>query len=425
MSGSIGIAVLHVSSMPHRLVVLHRNFRDWFVREWTGDIHRYEAHHFSAAALCVALFLSSSLSSNAADTPLPSDWHYGGYVDVSYSVDFNFPENHRWRSKGTTPRVNEVAPNMLVAYVQKDATVSSRWGMEFGIQAGYDTNALVPEPLPGRDRPAEGADALRHFSRANVSYLAPIGKGLLLTAGLFNSYIGYQSIFAKQNLNYTRTYMADNAPYYLFGVAAEYAMTSRLQTNFYIVNGYSYLSHPNNQFSYGARVSYAADNGLTVTENIYYGPDQFDTAHRFWRFFSDSIVEWKQDRLTVAFAYDIGTEEAAEQVGHPRTFWTGAAFYAHWKVSGPWSVALRPEVYWDRNGRISGSEQVLRAITTTVEYRIHLAPQSVVARLEYRYDESAGAGGGFFRRGDIAPGVVGLAREQQLILCSLIWAFDR
>lgn len=412
--------------MPYYAFASYLNFpRSLAMPTCIVKICRHNVYIYGAAALCGAIVLSSTLTSAWAEAELWSDWHYGGYLDVSYAIDFNFPESHRWRSKGTTPRVNEFAPNMLLAYVQKDRTVASRWGMELGIQGGYDTNALVPDAIPGRDRPVDGADTLRHFSRANVSYLAPVGTGLVLTAGLFNSYIGYQSIFAKQNLNYTRTYMADNAPYYMFGVAAEYAATQRLQTNFYIINGYSYLSHPNNQFSYGTQVSYRSDNGVTFTENLYYGPDQFNTSHRFWRFFSDSIVEWKQDRLTLAFACDIGTEEAAEQVGHPRTFWTAAAFYAHWKLSGPWSVAVRPEVYWDRNGRISGSEQILRAITTTLEYRISTPLQSLVARLEYRYDESTGADGGFFRRGEIAPNVIGLAKEQQLILGSLIWAFDR
>ncbi|MEO8048102.1 MAG: hypothetical protein ABI684_12520 [Nitrospirota bacterium] len=58
----------------------------------------------------------------------------------------------------------------------------------------------------------------------------------------------------------------------MFGMAAECAVTHRLQTNFYIINGYNYLSHPNNQFSYGTQVSYLADNGVTFTEKLYYGP---------------------------------------------------------------------------------------------------------------------------------------------------------
>lgn len=382
-------------------------------------------------ALIAALRLGACLigclphiAAAAASSPDASDWHYGAVLDLSYALDVNFPENHLWRSKSTTPRVNELAPNMTLGYVRKDATTSSRWGMELGLQAGYDTDALVPSSNPGRDKPVDGADTLRHISRANVSYLAPIGNGLTITAGLFNSYIGYQSIYARNNFNYTRSYMADNAPYFMFGLAAQYPVTDRLQLNLYAINGYNYLSHSNNQFSYGTQVAYRLDNEWTVTENLYYGPDQSNTSLQYWRFFSDSILEWKRKRVTLALAYDLGTENAAEQPGHPRTFWTAAAFYARWNISGPWSLALRPEFYWDRNGRISGSEQLLKALTTTLEYRWVETTRSVVIRLEHRYDESTGIGGGFFTRGDIAPGVIGLAREQHLLLMSLILAFD-
>lgn len=167
------------------------------------------------ASLRLWAYLAVGLPSVAATADSSSDaadWHAGAFLDVSYALNFNFPENHLWRSKSTTPRVNELAPNVAMGYVRKDATNASRWGLELGLQAGYDTNALVPSPNPGRDKPVDGADTLRHISRANVSYLAPIGNGLTITAGLFNSYIGYQSFYAINNLNYTRSYMADNAP---------------------------------------------------------------------------------------------------------------------------------------------------------------------------------------------------------------------
>lgn len=356
---------------------------------------------------------------------ISSDWHYGVTVDLSYALDFNFPENHRWRSKGTTPRVNELAPNMVQGYVRKAVSETSRWGMEFGVQGGYDTNALVPDVNPGREQPIDGADSLRHLSRANVSYLAPMGNGLTLTAGLFNSFIGYQSIYAKNNLNYTRSYMADNAPYFMFGLGATYPINDVWQLGLYVINGYNYLSHQNDQPSYGTQLVWKPTIRLTVTENLYYGPDQSNTNLTFWRFFSDSIVEWKNGPLTLAAAYDIGTENAAEQQGHPRTFWTAAALYGRWNVSGPWSIAVRPELYWDRNGRISGAEQLLKAMTTTLEYRWTHSWQTALLRLEHRYDESTGSGGGFFNRGTLSPGVIGMAREQQLLLVSVIWAFDQ
>lgn len=372
----------------------------------------------------------------AAFLPVPSsysqqvrsshvDWHYGAFLDTSYALDFNFPANHRWRSKSTTPRVNEFAPNMALAYVRKDVTHDSPWGMEFGIQGGYDTNGLVPQPVSDRERPVSGADTLRHFSRANISYLIPVGRGLTVTAGQFNSYIGYQSLYSKYNLNYTRSYMADNAPYIMFGLQARYSVNDNLVIGLYAINGYTYLSHINDQLSYGTQIAWKIHPDLTFTENFYYGPDQAHTALEFWRFFSDSILEWQRKQLILAVAYDFGTEQAAEQIGNPRTFWTGAALFARWNIHGPWSVAIRPEVYWDRDGRITGSQQLLKAMTATLEYHLVNGWSSALLRLEYRYDESTGRDAGFFKGGEVAPGMIGLARDQQLLIASIVCSFDR
>ena len=72
---------------------------------------------------------------NSDGEPLPrSLWHYGAYLDLSYAIDFNYPENHLWRSKVTTQRVNELALNMALAYIRKEVNESSRWGMELGLQ---------------------------------------------------------------------------------------------------------------------------------------------------------------------------------------------------------------------------------------------------------------------------------------------------
>lgn len=372
-----------------------------------------------------SLLWTVPVSSFAADTRRDtSDWHYGGSIDLSYAVNSNFPENHFWRSKTTTPKVNELSLNLVVGYVRKDPTDRSRWGLEFGLQEGNDIDGLVPPTIPNRDKPIDHANQLKHVSRANVAFLAPIGNGLKLTAGLFNSYIGYQSVYSRYNLNYTRSYMADHAPYFMFGLGARYPINNALQLGFYVINGYNYLSHINNQPSYGTQVVWKPSTRLTLTENLYYGPDQSHTAMEFWRFFSDSIIEWKDGPWTLAFAYDIGTENAAEQAGHPRTFWTATAFYAQWNVSGPWSVALRPEFYWDRHARITGSEQFITAVTSTLEYKWCLESHTLLARLEHRYDDSRGTEGGFFTGDFVGPGRIGLTPGQHLVFFSLIWFFD-
>ena len=49
---------------------------------------------------------------------------------------------------------------------------------------------------------------------------------------------------------------------------------------------------------------------------------------------------------------------------------------------------------------------------------------NTIMRLEYRYDESTGPGGGFFKGNEIAPGVIGLTPAQHMVIAGLIVTFD-
>ena len=106
------------------------------------------------AVVCLTLVSAAWYpAAGLAEEPAASDWHYGGSIDLSHAVDFNFPDNRLWRSKTTTPSVNEPALNMAVGYMRKDATLQSRWGLEFGLQEGNDVEGLVPPSIPARDKP--------------------------------------------------------------------------------------------------------------------------------------------------------------------------------------------------------------------------------------------------------------------------------
>lgn len=351
-------------------------------------------------------------------------WHYGAYLDLSYALDFNFPENHRWRSKVTTQRVNELSPNMAMGYVRKDADELSRWGMEFAVQGGYDVTGQVPNANLRHGQSYADADTFKHFSRANVSYLVPVGTGLKVTAGLFNSFIGYESFYAKDNFNYTRSYLPDYSPYFMFGLAAQYELTEAVKSAFYVINRYNFLSHPNDLPSYGAKLAWSASPSLTLTQNIYYGPDQSNTDLRYWRFFSDSSIQWKRNPFTIALVYDIGTERAIPQDGGYRALWTGSALYTHWQFTDTWALAIRPELYYDPSGTMTGARQFIKAVTTTVEYKVPIDATMTRFRLEYRYDDSTGSQGGFFKNGETGPGVVGLVQGQHLLIAAILWSYD-
>ncbi len=199
-----------------------------------------------------------------ADHPAPPQWQCGGFIDAGYLHDFNYPSNHLFRSRGTTFHVNEADLNMAAAYLRKTASESSRWGAELTLQAGKDSEVFgFSATAPNLD----GSKWLRHLGPADIFYLAPVGKGLTIQGGIFSSFIGYDSLYAKDNFNYTRPWGADFTPYLMLGVNAQYPLTARLTGTAFVISGYWHLAHANNVPSSGGQLAYKPSEHLTLEAN--------------------------------------------------------------------------------------------------------------------------------------------------------------
>jgi hypothetical protein len=364
----------------------------------------------------------SSIAMRQELRPMPSkpQWHYGGFADFGYLLDFNHPANEIFRSRGTTWHVDEVHLNMAAAYIKKDPIDQSRWGAQLTMQGGKDSqvfgfSATAPN-LPGYR-------GLRHLGLANGSYLASVGKGLTLQGGIFGSLIGYDALYAKDNFEYTRPWGADFTPYLMMGVNASYPFNAKLTGVLFLINGYWHLADANSVPSSGGQLAYKASPRVSLKETVLAGPHQSDTSFKYWRYLADSIVERKTDRLTTAFEY-IYSVERVDTTGNPPALMMSAQLPIHWAMSKQWSATIRPEIFWDRDGRWTLSRQTVKAVTTTLEYRIPYRDANAILRLEHRYDDSRGADGGFFRGAEVQPGVVGLTPTQHLLIVGLIFTFD-
>ena len=169
--------------------------------------------------IAVILYCSASLLGQTASS---TEWQYGGFADIGYLHDFNYPSNHFFRSRGTTFHINELDLNMAVLYLRKLPSQSSRWGAELTLQTGKDSQVFgFSATAPN----LAGSKWLRHLGPTDVSYLAPVGKGLTIQGGIFSSFIGYDSLYAKDNFTYTRPWGADFTPYLMLGVNAQYPFT--------------------------------------------------------------------------------------------------------------------------------------------------------------------------------------------------------
>jgi hypothetical protein len=370
-------------------------------------------------AIALALLVAQPIEIHSSGPPDPG-WQYGGFADLGYLHDFNDPSNHLFRSRGTTFHVDEVDLNMATLYLKKPASEGSRWGMELTLQAGKDSEVFgFSATAPN----LAGSDWLKHLGPANVSYLIPLGEGLTFQGGIFGSFIGYDSLYAKDNLTYTRPWGADFTPYLMMGVNAQYPFSGSVAGTLFLITGYWHLAHANDVPSSGGQVSYQATESLTFKQTALSGPHQSDTSPGLWRFLADSIAEWKTERFTAAFEYFVGTEKIAAP-GNGQALWMSAQLPLRWAVNKQFSITVRPEIYWDRDGRTTGFRQTVKANTTTVEYRIPFHEASALVRLEHRIDDSRGPEGGFFKDGEVQPGVVGLTPTQNLLILGVMLTFD-
>ena len=375
----------------------------------------------------VILVLLVAMNAYAQDAPpaanaehASSGWQYGGFADLAYPHDFQRPDNKLFRSRGTVWHVDDLYLNMAGAYAKRKASERSRWGAEILLHAGKDDEIFgFSATAPNLD----GADVLRHVGLANVSYLVPVAKGLALQGGIFTSLIGYDSLYAKDNFNYTRPWGADFTPYLMMGINASYPLTQKLTATAYVINGYWHLANANRIPTSGVQLALAANPRLTVKQTLLWGPHQTDTSLEFWRFLSDTIVERRTGRLVVAGEYHVSTERVTS-TADIRAWWMAAQLPLRWTVQQRWNLALRPEIAWDSHGRWTLAEQAVKALTTTIEYRRPYRSAATILRVEYRWDDSRGPGGGFFAGGVDAAGALRLTPAQHLFIIAGIVTFD-
>ena len=349
-----------------------------------------------------------------------SDWHYQTYVDAGYGASNRDAADPAWPGKSTTTALNSPELFLAMGNFRNDATPESRWGVEFGLQAGTDSEGLITFPPPPANEPISNADTLRHLYRANISYRFGGDRGIRLTGGLINSYIGYESFLAIDNPNYTRGYLLDTVPYFLVGIEALWNVTDNVDVGIYLLDSFNYLTDPNDVPSTGLQIKWRTSPRTTLTQNLYYGPDQADTSLEYWRFLTDTIIEWKTNRWLLAAAFDYGTEKQEHLPGQPAASWWSGAIWARWSINEHMSLAFRPEFYRDDDGLITGSRQTLQAYTATFKYQLSPRYQRLVGSIEIRYDRSSAEMGGFPDGQDNH-----LEPDQTLVLIGLQWMFER
>ncbi len=363
----------------------------------------------------------------ATETEQPPAWVVGGFVETQYILNSNFPDNHIFRGTAVSSRTGEFSPNLLVAYVRKDP-VESPWMFELAFQAGAAVDALYyPEPVPGGETGRyAGAEAWKHIGRAwgGVRF----ESGAELAAGVMPAPIHLGSFWAKDNWHSSITWGFSSVPFMVAGVRGFVPFGSRGGVGLWLVNGYGTIGDGNKAPSGLVQFTFNPRPGWSLVQNVYAGPEDADLRPRAWRLLLDSQVAYSTERWGIAAVANYGRERLTLAPGEPVAMWANAMVSLRWHVLGDahrWGMAVRPELFWDHGGRMFGSHTLDNwwiAGTFTNDLRLF---DSLLFRVEYRYDRTLGEGGFFYRGPATADTDTNLAADQHSVIFNLVVYFER
>lgn len=175
---------------------------------------------------------------------------------------------------------------------------------------------------------------------------------LTVTAGQFNTFLGYEVISPAANFNYTVSYLFNAGPFSHTGIKLDYAASEDLSLMLAVTNSHAISSADGNiggEMQLGAQVGYKGQffnfiyggvDGSGITDNIFVDyTGGFDL--------SDSLY------LGINAAYSHSSDADAG--------YQGVALYLQKAISDTFSLGLRPE-FFQANG---ASDASVTAITLT------------------------------------------------------------
>jgi len=281
--------------------------------------------------------LAPASGAQAADTTVRVT--FGGFIDAYFAYDFNHPRTLDRSFTTQAARHDEFNVNLAhLEAVLSGPRLRGRFAAQFGtsVQANY-----AAEPRVGT---LSGPDVSRFIQEATAGYA--LTPRLWLDAGVFFSPFGSESWISRDNWTYTRSFIADNSPYYEAGVKATWQATPTVGAQLHVINGWQNVSETNGDKALGARVDWAATPALSLAYDAFVGNEQPDTLPGRLRVWQEAIVQWRaSEALQFRGTLDYGLQRRPSGAGS--AVWNGWAAIARWQPSPRTAVALRGEAYSD------------------------------------------------------------------------------
>ncbi len=261
----------------------------------------------------------------------------GGYVDSYYGYNFNRPAD------GTNPyfvssaRHNELTINLAYVDVRyRSSFMRARFVPGFGtyMDANYKNE-------PG---------SLKNMVEANVGVLISQKRKIWIDVGVLGSPYTNESAISKDHLMYTRSFAPENVPYYITGAKLSVPISAKVNTYFYLINGWQVIQDNNSGKSLGTQLEYRPNNKMLFNWNTYFGDERSDqNPDNRMRYFNDFYWIFNSGgKFSATSCFYFGFQDKATG---PTARWWQANFIANYSINDVFSISGRIE-HFDDDGAI-------------------------------------------------------------------------
>ena len=325
--------------------------------------------------IILTVLIAFGFSNLHAQEESKSPLTFSGYIETYYSYDFGNPDNHvRPGFIYSHNKHNELNLNLGLAKVNyaKD-NVRGNLAIMAGTYAEYNL--------------AAEQDLLRNVYEANVGVKISSTHNLWIDAGIMPSHIGFESAISSDNMNLTRSLLAENSPYFLAGAKLTYAPNDKIELAGLVVNGWQRIQrlNGNSMLSFGSQLKYTPTEKVTINWSTFIGTDDPDSLRRM-RYFSNlySQINFTENVAFIA-GFDVGMQQKFKN-STEQNIWLSPVIIAQFTLNNHWKTAIRGEYYEDKAGVIIPTGTFNGFMTSGVSVNVDYAPtENILCRLEGRW----------------------------------------
>ena len=221
-------------------------------------------------------------------------------------------------------------------YLSAPDDVSGSFGTSFADEAGFalgmanlilsydgEKTGVVADLVYG----PRGDSAASDYNLNQLYAYWNVSESTTLTAGRFNTYLGYEVISPAGNFNYSTSYLFSNGPFSHVGLKADFALSEDFSLMLAFMNPTDTNNNTTGDYGFGAQLGYAGQY-----LNLYYD--------------NDSVLGFEIDYtggFVLSESFFLGIN-GAYQVSDDAGFY-GAALYPQLTTSESFSIGLRGELF--------------------------------------------------------------------------------